>query len=426
MTILFSPIGNSDAMSLLGDGPMLHIVRHRNPGKIVLFLSPKMAQNERADKRYTKAIQLLSERLGRDVPEIELIESDYEEVYRFDYYIEKFENVLKRLIEEPGDAPILVNASSGTPAMEQAVVALGAFGHLDLELLQVKTPREDTNKRHDRMDSEEYDTEFLWDNNKDNDNQTERNRIIEVESPNFRDRLLRENVIELIKRYDYEAAESLAGKMRSIDSGTLEMIRAASSRLNLSFQHPSQVFGGTELRVVNDDSLLEYLYVMEVRLAQGHYADFIRSMTPALFEIMNTELAPSLPKDKYSKTQKENGKPVTRLDPEKIEENERLKKALWWIRSGKKPPVVENAHLICLVNEFCEAGERKETIEQLREIERSCRNNLAHSIERTDIEKLEKDCGMPLDEIMKSLFMLHGSARPGMYDRINEAIIERL
>lgn len=416
MTILFSPIGTADPMTQLGDGPMLHIVRHRNPDKVVLFLSPKMAQNQRTDERYTKAIALLSSHLGRNMPEIELFESDYEKVYRFDHYIEEFEEALKRLLKEADGAPVLVNASSGTPAMEQAVVALGAFGHLNLELLQVKTPREDVNKRHDREESEEYDTDLLWAINE--DNQRDNNRILVVQSPNFKDRLLRENAIELIKRYDYEAAESLARKMRSIDSEALEMIHAASSRLNLNLQFPSQFFGGTELHVISDDLLLEYLYVMEVRLAQGHWAEFIRSLSPALTELMNRELAPVLPKSMYSSDKK-----GERIDCEKIGNNDKFKRVFRDCHDGQ---FVTNDHLTNLVEAFCEDEERKGAIAQLRGIEKECRNPLAHTMGRSDKEKLEKVCGMPLDGIMESLFMLHGSAQPGMYDRINDAIIERL
>lgn len=416
MTILFSPIGTSDPMTQLGDGPMLHIVRHRNPDKIVLFLSPDMAQNQHSDERYTKAIELLSERLGRNVPEIEQYESPHEEVHLFDHYIDEFECLLKPLLEEAGGAPVLVNASSGTPAMEEAAVALGAFGHLNLELLQVETPRKGTNRRHDRESTEGYDTDLLWAAN--DDNQMERNRILEVQSPNFKDRLLRENIIELIKRYDYEAAESLADEMRTIDPDALDMIRAASNRLNLSLQFPSQFFGGTELHVISDDILLEYLYIMEVRLAQGHWAEFIRSLSPALTELMNRELAPVLPKSMYSSDKK-----GEHIDCEKISSNDKLKRIIRDCHDGQ---FVTNDHLANMVEAFCEDEERRATIARLRGVEKECRNPLAHTMSRSDREKLEKDCGMPLDEIMESLFMLHGSAQPGMYDRINDAILEHL
>ena len=126
MTTLFSPIGTADPFTQLGDGPMLHIVRHRQPSRIVLYLSPAMAAYQRKDQRYTTAIGRLSESMGVPLPEVKIIESDYDEVYRFDRYIEEFGFILKEL-SAPHE-PVLVNASSGTAGMAQALVALGSFG----------------------------------------------------------------------------------------------------------------------------------------------------------------------------------------------------------------------------------------------------------------------------------------------------------
>ena len=56
MVTLFSPVGTADPVTQLGDGPLLHIIRHRRPDRVVLFLSPAMTQFQRQDERYTRAI----------------------------------------------------------------------------------------------------------------------------------------------------------------------------------------------------------------------------------------------------------------------------------------------------------------------------------------------------------------------------------
>lgn len=61
MTTLFSPVGTADPITQLGDGPLLHIIRHRKPDRVVLFLSPAMSAYQMQDSRYTKAIELLVE-----------------------------------------------------------------------------------------------------------------------------------------------------------------------------------------------------------------------------------------------------------------------------------------------------------------------------------------------------------------------------
>ena len=160
MTTLFSPVGTADPFTQLGDGPMLHIIRHRQPSKVVLYLSPAMTAYQHKDQRYTKAIDFLSESAGIPLPEVRIIESDYDEVYRFDLYIEEFESILKEL--SVFDESVLVNVSSGTAGMAQALVALGSFGRINLELLQVLTPRRGINARHDRENPDEYEFDVLW------------------------------------------------------------------------------------------------------------------------------------------------------------------------------------------------------------------------------------------------------------------------
>ena len=164
MKILFSPVGTADPLTMLGDGPMLNIVRYHRPDKVVLFFSPRMAKYQELDARFTRAIELLCASEEAVCPELELVESPHQKVYQFDHYIEEFEGILTRLKAENPKATILVNVSSGTPAMEQALVALGSFGHLDIQMLQVTTPRRDINDRSDREDPDSYELEALWEN----------------------------------------------------------------------------------------------------------------------------------------------------------------------------------------------------------------------------------------------------------------------
>lgn len=426
MATLFSPIGTADPITQLGDGPMLHIVRHYHPDKVVLFLSPAMAAHQTNDQRYTAAIELLSATLCRPDPEVELVESKYADVYRFDHYIEEFEAILERLVAEQSDGPIYVNATSGTPAMEQALVALAAFGRLDLKLLQVTTPKNDINSRFDREDPNDYDFNALWELNEDAFEGAP-NRVHEVaELPNFGDQLLRKNVIALLGRFDYEAAYSLACDMRRVDSDAKEMMRAAADRLNLESQRPSRVFGGTDLAYKTDDPLVEYLYVMEVRLKQGHWAEFLRSMTPALTSLIKRCLNPYLPEGRY--LQIENGRASDKIDYFKVENDPRLRR-VFSSRDGdirRNGQYVTNALLINLVDAYCEDEDAREKIRMLRNVESRLRNSLAHEVASSGKTRLEKEIGCSLDLVMKCFFDLCGNARPGLYERINEAVVAKL
>lgn len=420
MVTLFSPVGTADPVTQLGDGPLLHIIRHRRPDRVVLFLSPAMTEFQQQDERYTRAIGLLAESVGVPAPEVQLIESSFEEVYRFDRYIEEFEPILKDL---SGEGEVLVNTSSGTAGMSQALVALGSFGRLNLELLQVLTPKRGINSSNDRENPNKYNLGLLWELNQDNESGAAC-RIVSVATPNFSERLLRGNVITLVQGYEYEAAYKLACQMSTGSDATRQMIEAAACRLNLDGGLPAKVFGGTEVSYKANDLLLEYLCVMEVRLAQGHWADFVRSLTPALTELMKRRLGEYLPEERY--TLFANGRSTNRYNAEAINGDPRLSLALSSCHYDNRNAFVTNDAYGRLVREYCEDQRAKDAILRLRNAEKNCRNPLSHTLTASPKAALERLCSMKMEDIMSTLFELHGQAKPGLYDRINQRIIDSI
>lgn len=414
MTVLFSPVGTADPITTLGDGPMLHAVRAKRPDKVVLFLSSKMANYQRNDQRYTKAIELLSASDGGVVPEIRLVESDLQEVHRFDLYIDEFEPILKELVAV--DDHVLVNTSSGTAGMAQALVALGSFGRLDIELLQVSTPRKDTNKRDDREDPDNYDLEALWELDCELEDGAV-NRVSTVLTPNFSERLLRENVSSLCHGFEFEAANELVQKMGTASDEAKELIAAAAARLNLDGNSAAKAFAGTDLSYKSNDLLVEYLYVMEARLQQGHYAEFVRSLSPAFTELIKKYLRQYLPDVRYMETK--HG--VDKYKVEDIKADEELSRLLAPYHY-ETANFVGNPALMELVSAYCSDSSVVAKLHRLRRVEGEVRNSLAHSLRASSRAAIEKQCGIPLNETMDMLFELHGSARPGLYKRIAEAI----
>lgn len=444
MRILFSPIGTADPLTQLGDGPMLHIVRHCMPEKVVLFLSPKVQGFERLDAasdgpedvrvfgRYEAAIRRLCIEEGRPIPSVERIKSDDAEVHRFDVFINEFELVLRRLCDESAGEPVLVNVTSGTPGWQSALVALGSFGRLPLKLLQVSTPKRDANERHDRENPTKFSLDDLWSWNEDlrkDDPSTHESRIVEVVTPNFTDRLVRENVIALANAYDYEAAYKLASFAGEIDEGVREMIRAAADRLNLDGNLPARVFARSEVAYRPNDPLGEYLSVMEVRYEQGHWADFLRLMTPALTRLVKNELQKSgLPERRYARYV--SGKPTNVIDWDAVESDDSMRALFRRIgvypSSNDKPTYITNYILFNLLDAYGTNEEAKETLLMLRQVERKCRNELAHNLKASNKNSIERLGGITFDKMLSHLFALHGNMRPHLYADINREIIKRL
>lgn len=427
MKILFSPIGTADPITQLGDGPMLHIVRHYRPDVVVLFLSPKMSAYQNSDKRYTEAIERLYAGEGRPSPEIRTVESGNGDVHRFDYHIEEFERILKKLSDECNREPVLANVSSGTPAMQQALVALGSFGRPPLKLLQVTSPRHDANKRQDREDPDKYDLDAMWEWNeelREEDPNACESRIVEVATPNYSARLVRENVVTLINDYEYSAAYDLACATNSVSDEAKGMIRAASERLNLNLNLPARVFAKTSLSVNMTDPLGEYLAVMQVRLNQEHWSDFIRLLTPAYTQLAKDELRKNgLPERAYLKM--DGTKASSIMNWNAVENDAQLASILGASRPSRSWRINNNM-LSKLVKAYCPQGPTAEKLLKLRDFEYDFRNTLAHELCASSKEAIERNGGLSLEEVMQHLYDLHGNARPHLYDDINRAIIEHL
>lgn len=416
MTILFSPVGTADPVTSLGDGPMLHIVRWYKPDKVVLFLSPKMAGYQNADRRYTEAIKLLCKHTGQKEPSISCVTSKRTDVQRFDAYISEFEDCLGKLRKSNKGARIIANVSSGTPAMEQALVAWGAFGEYDLTLVQVPTPRGDINHRDDREKPDTYDLELLWGCDPDNDEHKDTNRCEEVALPNFKDQLIRQNVLALIDAYDYEAAAVVAQGSANISSSALNLIKGAANRLNLSKIRKGQPQHKSDLD--------EYLQMLDVRLKQGHWGDFVRCLTPAYTWSAKFALERSgLPQSAYIryKTDYKTGVVSELLDEEKVSSDDRLRAILGRaIYRSDRAPFLANWMLDSLVGEYCPEGVSNQ-LDMVRTFEEGSRNELAHQLFRADKAEIEHRGGATFEQVMDALFKVNGMT-PGKYDEINRQI----
>jgi len=420
MTILFSPIGLSDPMTDRGDGPMLRIVRIYQPDEVVLFLSPEIARYQALDSRYTKAIELLVEATGQKMPEITIFESKQEAVHVHDYYIDELELILNGIAKRTKET-ILLNASSGTPAMQQALVALAAFGRMDLKTLQVEPRPTDLTQK-----DVAFDLSQAWDRNPDNHDPKNNavSRILAVPLPNFSDRLQRENIIALIKEYDYAVANRLAQQVSSISPDTLEMIAALEARLNLDGESHAQVFNRIGFPYDPANQLAEYLYMLEVRLDKEQWADFIRAISPAIQDTFIGVLRPFLPESKYLK-QNCDGTFSRKNDRVKIRSDERLNGVF-----KKAQKNISNYMLKDLVNEYFDSNvervvDTKQKLSDLRELEKASRNQWSHEITKVDKTEMEKKGGLSLEKALAYLFELN-DVKPGLYDSINELVLSKL
>ena len=261
--------------------------------------------------------------------------------------------------------------------MQQALVAIDAFGRYGLRAVQVETPKRGINAPGDRENPDDDDFETLWELNPDN-GEGRKNRCIEVESVNFCGLILRDNIKSLVEGYDYVAAFRLAEQCTSIPQQAKSLLEGCVRRMRLDESAAScfRGYAGTPLAYSPAEKLAEYLAVMEVYLLREQWSDYLRALTPALFEILFKRVERVLPPDAWLESKEEGGHRVYRVVREKVSENAVLSSALRWLKAGQNPPVGSD-HL-CRVLESLVSAEAYEPYGKLRNMERKARNRMAH------------------------------------------------
>lgn len=158
---LFSPVGGTDPISSTNckDGSLLHICRVYKPDKVYLYMSYEMLEFQKEDNRYLYCLEQLSALQNRKM-EYEIIERGrLKDVQKFDYFYEDFSTIIKGIIEEMDETDILLlNVSSGTPAMKSGLLVLTTLGEFPCKSIQVSTPEKGINEHTHR----DYDVMTLW------------------------------------------------------------------------------------------------------------------------------------------------------------------------------------------------------------------------------------------------------------------------
>ncbi len=103
---------------------------------------------------------------------------------------------------------LLINVSSGTPAMKSGLLVLQTLGEIPSKTIQVITPARDINN-HIHKD---YDVKTLWELDPDNEPDAQ-NRCKEVHCPTLSRMEHEEMIRQHVSVYDYEAALMVADSM---------------------------------------------------------------------------------------------------------------------------------------------------------------------------------------------------------------------
>ena len=406
--VLFTPLGMSDPITHSKDGPLLHICRKYRPKVVCMYCSKEVCELKQVDDRYKLALDLLGEEIGCSFETIEVERPELNDVHLFDTFYTDFENILSDLESEFPDFKILLNTSSGTPAMKSALYILAAFSSGKYKALQVSSPSNYTRTSKIAV----YDVNERWGQNLDNlDGYTD--RVEEVQHLNLLTKFKKEMLIRRLEDYEYNVAYEMGKSLSEhISDETLTLLKAAKFRFELNLDRAEDAFNSCNISVVKYSSslerdILEYLLWLQIKQERNDLLDFIRGISPCFFSLCKMTLLKyaNVDLDKYCDDN-------DRFNLNKLE-SDKIGKNILSISNKLNITITNNTYvssfmLVKMIIFFVKDLSIIQLVDEIRNVEKYIRNIAAHKIVCIDNNFIKKRTNMTPKDIMdkiKSLAM---------------------
>ncbi|MGI6107075.1 MAG: type III-A CRISPR-associated CARF protein Csm6 [Lachnospiraceae bacterium] len=415
-TILFSPVGGTDPMSEINyyDGALLHVARHYQPDVIYLYLSQEMLQNSEKDDRYHYCLNKLGERLQHPFEIHDIKRPELVKVQLFNPIFEDLQSTLMTIVKEqyqPGDE-LLLNISSGTPSMKSALFVLATMLEIPCKCIQVDTP---AGRMNQHSHSKDYEPEVRWELNEDNrldPSDVMYNRCHEEKLPLLKQLKYEEVILKFIDSYDYHAARVLAEDINHttpvpyLHKLILADYREQMNRYSMDNELRQEDDQGI-YRPFSDEKIrepYEYMLLLQIHVAKGQYADFVRALTPLLFDLNQEILSCRCGVNISDYTRQPRNDFAPEWDMIKIEGTKLSDILGRSYADGFKGGWVKNNHMANLISGFLgESSKEAGCAKKLSEIERKVRNEAAHQIRLITNDWIRRKTGYTAEDIVKLL-----------------------
>lgn len=432
MKILFSPIGMTDPIRFFKDGALLNITRHYIPDIIYLYMSKEVVEIHNKDNRYVYCLEQLGKLLKKEF-EIKIIKRpDLEDVQIFDAFLSDFRTILDEIHNEYPDSEIILNVSSGSPAMKSSLQILSLTLDYNCMPVQVSTPQRSSNPHNNDEDS--LNPEERWELNESNDEDD--NRCIESRTGNLLTEFRKQTVQDLIRSYDYPAAYRMTEKSEEFTLKFKELLLAACNRLKLDYSKTRTIFrkygikeSFTKEKMINDIS--EYLLLLQIKIYKEEYADFIRAITPVLVYLCSVYLKNKCSVD-IKKYTEEKAPDHFVWKRNKFKENDAVDNKVRNILDKRFKNLGDESNLsseslIEIIQNMTDDSDVKTALTSIREVEKKVRNSAAHTIVSVTDHDIKSISGFTSHEIfnmLKKIFVCSGyHYDEKTYDKMNDIII---
>lgn len=289
--ILFSPVGNNDPLGIVikgeySEGSMLHIIRHYRPEIVYLYITKEL---NFGDNRYEESIK----KLYPDCKVYNLF-SDEEKVNDYDAFMIDFRNSIQNIHNEysKNGYNILLNVSSGTPAMKSNLLLEVVNSNIKLIPIQVSTPAKGSNYHREKII---FNIDLL--SKIDEQKEQLNNRCSEIKVLSFKKVKIKSQIESLINRYEYSAALQIFNEdenaVNLFDSKLPVYLKHCVYRMNSQFREAKKLLLDNSINVLDYSNgneivreFFEYYYIMKIRQSKGALTDFILRITPFITKLL--------------------------------------------------------------------------------------------------------------------------------------------
>lgn len=403
--ILFSPVGGTDPISFERDGGLLHICRRYHPQHVVLYLSKEMAEHQAQDDRYRASLRLLAEEEGFAMEILTEERPELANVHIFDTFYQDFEGILRAMHRRWPKHRLLVNLSSGTPAMKSALAVLATLLEFPVAGVQVSSPNQKHNGR--REDPNEFDLELYWDCNLDRKKDQYVDRCRELKSENLRAKLQRQALEAHLEAGDYRAALEVGRQMGDLLPATAgQLLEAACLRERQDWRRitPLELREKLIPKAPGDEErdIFEYLLGLRIRQRRGALVDFLRGLTPALYRLSlyAVEHSAKIPIRNYCDSRDWLMERKLNADPTGQAILQLFARVYQKTFLGG---YLSSEYCCKILEEFSADEGLKRPLLKLRDAEKNVRNLAAHAIVPMTEDFVRNHCGLTTAEIMDLL-----------------------
>lgn len=458
--VLLTFAGNTDPTRGNYDGPILHICRYYKPEKIYLVLTSEM-QKRNENKIYEKAVK---ESLGNYNPVFEYINTDIDNAHLFDIYFDKINETFNKIKSEHSNAEVLVNITSGTAQMISNLV-MYTVDAVDINIIPIQVATPEGKGNTSKVVNDGYKVDDEKENNFDNIEEFRTNRILFPDLRQYSRVLVKNQIKELLKKYEYSTCLELLkrgifrenSKLNGLlnfanDRKHLKGLKSNGKLKNLNDKQYDKFYYYNkneinENRVKGWYKIVDYFALANIKQKSGDIAGYTIMLEPLIINIYLSILRDVFGKNLLDLFKRDKNTEGYKIDISKIDRyeglEEKIKSELPFFEL--KEIFVSNVVLISIIKYFIEKNENKisekmdltyftdfsETLSKVKDI----RNILAHYLKTISKNDFNNEAKVGIDTINEKIidffkkYYTNFGYKENMvyiYDEINKVINEIL